>query len=286
MADTNDPVADASASRRTPPTAAGRGLVARHEHYDVCRDDDCLGRQEEFAAEVRAVEDAAAGERSAGGGISLLDLESNNVLGHFSGVGELHRALAALAEVNGEGVLAELALLADVPEAGFAAAWRRAEAALPAGWSVNGVSRLPFTGPVRWRAFAAHEARATAARAPFGAARDWATADGATKEAALDALAAELDGLAAALCATCGKGRDETACSSSFHAVPTTDTFDLEADYRRVLWESCPHPAKYGDDGEMQCAGADFVRDELTALREHVQLARLAALNATLDGGR
>jgi len=46
--------------------------------------------------------------------------------------------------------------------------------------------------------------------------------------------------------------------------------------WREFAWLSCPHDimGKYGDDGEMQCRGADFRRDKIEELSEHLRRAR------------
>jgi hypothetical protein len=54
---------------------------------------------------------------------------------------------------------------------------------------------------------------------------------------------------------------------------------DIEAMLRQEWWlhHGCPFHALYGDDGEMQCAacGADFKRQPLDELREHVFFIRV-----------
>lgn len=58
----------------------------------------------------------------------------------------------------------------------------------------------------------------------------------------------------------------------------------IEEKYRTLLWTSCAHPmhAKYGDDGERQCTGADFKRGDLADLEAHHADAWLAAGAAAL----
>jgi hypothetical protein len=48
---------------------------------------------------------------------------------------------------------------------------------------------------------------------------------------------------------------------------------EREARLRYIAWDACPHDGKYGDDGEMQCRGADFLRWEPSLLQEHVRRA-------------
>ena len=47
-------------------------------------------------------------------------------------------------------------------------------------------------------------------------------------------------------------------------APPTEDAI------RQWLWTDCRHDGKYGDDGEMQCRGVDFLRDPLLRVIAHV----------------
>ena len=57
-------------------------------------------------------------------------------------------------------------------------------------------------------------------------------------------------------------------------SVMTAARAEVDEEWHRwFLWEACPHELKYGDDGEMQCGGADFRRDELWTLQRHVQEA-------------
>jgi hypothetical protein len=50
-----------------------------------------------------------------------------------------------------------------------------------------------------------------------------------------------------------------------------TEAMSLGADIdiRHALWVLHPHDGKYGDDGEMQCRGIDFLRGDLHDLAEH-----------------
>ena len=41
-------------------------------------------------------------------------------------------------------------------------------------------------------------------------------------------------------------------------------------DIRLWLWNGCTHDGKYGDDGELQCRGADFRRDPIPTLIAHI----------------
>ena len=57
---------------------------------------------------------------------------------------------------------------------------------------------------------------------------------------------------------------------------PTVRLAAAEAEIKQIrmaLWLACPHPMKYGDDGEMQCHGADFLRDTTDSLIQHVWYA-------------
>ena len=58
-----------------------------------------------------------------------------------------------------------------------------------------------------------------------------------------------------------------------------------EEGQRVALWTVCPHVGKYGDDGEMQCRGEDFKRnDSILLLTTHVQNAiKEMAYNPSLD---
>jgi hypothetical protein len=56
------------------------------------------------------------------------------------------------------------------------------------------------------------------------------------------------------------------------------DSYELlneNLQWREFAWLSCPHPGKYGDDGEMQCQGADFRRGRIADLSEHLRAARV-----------
>jgi hypothetical protein len=49
---------------------------------------------------------------------------------------------------------------------------------------------------------------------------------------------------------------------------------ELDEEWQRwFLWEVCTHDMKYGDDGEMQCHGTDFKRDQMWLLQQHVSSA-------------
>jgi hypothetical protein len=50
-------------------------------------------------------------------------------------------------------------------------------------------------------------------------------------------------------------------------------TLDVERPWREALWSMCPHDGKYGDDGEMQCRGYDFLRADRWSLVDHVRAA-------------
>ena len=58
---------------------------------------------------------------------------------------------------------------------------------------------------------------------------------------------------------------------------------DIDERVRYALWIGHGHDGLYGDDGEMQCntppAYADFLRDPLTDLLDHCDLARLTAVS-------
>jgi len=50
--------------------------------------------------------------------------------------------------------------------------------------------------------------------------------------------------------------------------------------WRYAAWNVCPHQGKYGDDGEMQCHGADFRRQSPVDLLAHLVRAALAAIDS------
>ena len=40
--------------------------------------------------------------------------------------------------------------------------------------------------------------------------------------------------------------------------------------FRVLLWRSCRHDMKYGDDGELQCGGLDFKRCDPVSIARHL----------------
>lgn len=57
---------------------------------------------------------------------------------------------------------------------------------------------------------------------------------------------------------------------------------DLPRLAREALFDACPHPTKYGDDGELQCDGFDFARSPGDACAEHLAWALLASRGSAL----
>lgn len=52
------------------------------------------------------------------------------------------------------------------------------------------------------------------------------------------------------------------------------------AEYRLSLWRACPHPLKYGDDGQLQCSGMNFLTARPEAIVAHVTGALIEPLAA------